>query len=43
MADAKVSKTFDPKDHVGSTPSLGTIAYSLDSDFSAGFLVFSRP
>ncbi len=24
MADAKVSKTFDPKDHVGSTPSLGT-------------------
>ena len=24
MADAKVSKTFGPKDHEGSTPSLGT-------------------
>ena len=24
MVDAKVSKTFDPKDHVGSTPSPGT-------------------
>lgn len=24
MADAQVSKTCDPKDHVGSTPSFGT-------------------
>lgn len=29
MADAKVSKTFDPKDHVGSTPSLGTESDSV--------------
>lgn len=26
MADAQVSKTCDPKDHVGSTPSFGTLA-----------------
>ncbi len=27
MVDAKVSKTFEPKAHVGSTPSLGTLKY----------------
>lgn len=47
MADAKVSKTFGPKDHEGSTPSLGTLTYaaeanSLVSSFGLP-LVFSMP